>query len=780
MIVVGRLDGTLEFYDAKTGKVAAPPAPVLAYAEPRGVQRGVTNRLRLVGSNLFNLAELRTSNSNLTGRIIAGDSEKPNEAAAEIEAAADLQPGPYEIWVKGNVGESGKIKLHVDALPQVVETNGQTNVAIQLPANIWGALNPMGDSDEFDFEARAGDTIVLDLQAKGFGSKANAVLTLLDDSAKVIASNNDYDGIDPLLAHTFKEDGRYTVRVSELTLAGSDDHFYRLSLGQLPYVTGCFPLSVAVGKETEVSLIGFNLPENATVKVAPEKAGDTDLSLDVETFRTRKAFKVVASDLPENVEAEPNDKAAQATALTVPGAIGGRIWSMTAPVDTDFYRFEARKGEAWVIETQAARKGSPVDTRIDVLFADGKPIERVVLQGVRDSMINFRPINSEQSGARVDNWEEMELNQYLYLNGEVVRLFRMPQGPDSEMVFYTLGGKRRPYFDTTALAHALEEPCYIVEAHPPGAKLVETGLPSFSVFYSNDDDAARKAGTDSRLYFTAPKDASYLVRVMDTRSEQGERFAYRLVVRKPKPSFEVTLAPQNVSVAAGSGQQFTLTAERIDGFDGAITVDITDLPKGFTASTPLVIEAGHSEAKGTLNAALDASKPEGSNASMARVLARADIDGVSVTNEMKNFGAVKLGGQPKLFVMFEPYPADGVTNAPAPYELTIAPGQTIPAMLRIKRNGHEDLVTFTVENLPHGVIVDNIGLNGVLIPKGENQRDIFLSAQRWVPETDRWCYAIEGQAGKQTSVPLLLRVRKDGAKVASRPAVTSAVGGDKP
>jgi hypothetical protein len=77
-------------------------------------------------------------------------------------------------------------------------------------------------------------------------------------------------------------------------------------------------------------------------------------------------------------------------------------------------------------------------------------------------------------------------------------------------------------------------------------------------------------------------------------------------------------------------------------------------------------------------------------------------------------------------------------------------------MLRIKRNGHDDLVTFTVENLPHGVIVDNIGLNGVLIPKGENERDIFLSSQRWVPETDRWCYAIAGQAGKQTSVPVML------------------------
>jgi hypothetical protein len=345
-----------------------------------------------------------------------------------------------------------------------------------------------------------------------------------------------------------------------------------------------------------------------------------------------------------------------------------------------------------------------------------------------------------------------------------------------------LGGKRRPYFDTTAIAHALEESGYIVEAHPPGAKLTATGLPTFPVHYANDDDSQRKLGTDSRVYFTSPKDGSWLVRVTDTRSEHGARYAYRLLLREPKPGFKVTVTPQNPTIAAGSGQEFTLAAERIDGFEGEITVNVSDLPEGFTASAPIVIQAGHNEAKGTLNAALDARKAEGSNASMARIVATAMIDGKSVTNEVKSFGTLKLGNQPKLFVMFEPYVEEGKTNAATkPYELTIAPGQTISAMLRVKRNGHEDLVTFTVENLPHGVIVDNIGLNGVLIPKGEDHREIFLSAQRWVPETDRWCYAIEGQAGKQTSLPVMLRVRKAGPGMASRsPQPASAAGGGKP
>jgi hypothetical protein len=374
---------------------------------------------------------------------------------------------------------------------------------------------------------------------------------------------------------------------------------------------------------------------------------------------------------------------------------------------------------------------------------------------VRNSAITFRSISSDTADCRVENWEEMELNEYLYLNGEVVRLFRAPQGPDSGFLFYSLNGKRRSYFDTSATAHALDEPCYIVEAHKPGTKLVANGLPAFPVYYANDDDSDRKLGTDSRIHFTAPKDGAYLVRVSDTRGYFGDRFAYRLVVRETKPDFKATLNGANPTVNAGSGQSFSVSAERIDGFDGDIRVDITDLPAGFSVSTPLVIQAGHVEAKGTINAVPDASKP--TNA-ITKVTATAMIDGKTVKKDVNNLGTITLGDKPKLFVSLEPISA-------ATPELTIAPGQTISAMLKIQRNGHEDLVTFAVEDLPHGVIVDNIGLNGVLIPKGQNEREIFLTAAKWVPETDRLCYAIENQAGKQTSLPVMLRVRKAGSKV---------------
>jgi hypothetical protein len=99
-------------------------------------------------------------------------------------------------------------------------------------------------------------------------------------------------------------------------------------------------------------------------------------------------------------------------------------------------------------------------------------------------------------------------------------------------------------------------------------------------------------------------------------------------------------------------------------------------------------------------------------------------------------------------------------------EITIAPGTEVSAWLRVVRNGDTNLVDMDIENLPHGIIVSDIGLSGVQIIAGETERKIFFSCARWVPETDRLCHVIHrsGPAkageGKPTSSPVLIKVRK--------------------
>ncbi|MFM7100733.1 MAG: hypothetical protein ACKO3N_06150, partial [Verrucomicrobiota bacterium] len=119
-------------------------------------------------------------------------------------------------------------------------------------------------------------------------------------------------------------------------------------------------------------------------------------------------------------------------------------------------------------------------------------------------------------------------------------------------------------------------------------------------------------------------------------------------------------------------------------------------------------------------------------------------------------------GPPKLEVRLEP--AAGTER-----EVVLHPGGTARVRLGIVRHGFNGVVTFSVNNLPHGVIVDNLGLNGITFLADENEREIFLSAARWVDEMERPFHAVENAAGRQASEPLLLRIRRQVAEAGVGP-----------
>lgn len=763
-LFVGRADGSWQYYDTATGEISPPPRPELAAIEPRGIQRGVKSPLRLAGKHLLGASKVEFNTDKIVATITpAGDHPSASQATVEIEAAADVPRGPYELSLVTPGGASDKRTIYVDDIAQLVEPEPNDRIdqpsPIALPAGVWGAIAAPGDVDCVRFAAKAGETIVFELAANSLGSKLNGVLTLFDARGAVLASNNDYEGgADSLLAYTFVADGEYALAINDLTQTGSGDHFYRLSLGAFAYVTACHPLSIPAGVESQVQLVGYNLPAEAKATLPAATGGEANVPVDANLYRSNKPLRVVVGHLPEAHEIEPNDRPEVAMSVSAPVTVGGRIYKhgdgpalAQAPAggDVDLYRFESKAGQTWIIETDAARRGSPIDTKIEVLDATGKPVERVLLQAVRNSSLTFRGVNSQQpNDFRLENWEEMELNQLLYIGGEVGKLFRMPQGPDSGFVLYSAGGGRIGYYDTSGSAHALNDACYIVEPHPPGTPLVSNGLPIFSIAYANDDDGLRKLGRDSRLTFIAPADGAYLARVSDVRSAGGDRYAYRLTIRQPQPDFNVSIGGTNPVVRAGGARSISVAAERIDGFDGDITVEFSGLPPGFAVSSPVVIPAGHLTADAAIYAAPDAPKPTAENAKTSQVAATAIVNGSPAVKPVNNLGEIKLAPKGNLTVRLEPA------------EITIAPGSSVAATLKIERDKFDNRVSFNVENLPHGVIVDNIGLNGVLIPEGQTQRQIFLTARSWVPETTRQIHAVATDAGGDASPPVVLHVRK--------------------
>ena len=220
----------------------------------------------------------------------------------------------------------------------------------------------------------------------------------------------------------------------------------------------------------------------------------------------------------------------------------------------------------------------------------------------------------------------------------------------------------------------------MVQPHPPGAELVPNGLPVFPLYFENDDESHRELGKDSKLTFTAPADGRYIARIRDVRGLEGADFRYTLTIRPSRPDFQVVLTPPKPPIQPGGAQEFVLKAKRIDGFDGPIRVDLDGLPPGFSATTPMVIEAGQIEALGVVSAGVDAKPPSPDHAKAAKVSASAVIDGRERSHPVDGLGALKLADKPQLSLTIQP--AEGgarpLSDSPdGPLEFEIHPGQTI-------------------------------------------------------------------------------------------------------
>src|SRR4029077_15369528 len=127
---------------------------------------------------------------------------------------------------------------------------------------------------------------------------------------------------------------------------------------------------------------------------------------------------------------------------------------LATPGAENRYRFQARKGEEFVIEVNARRLGSDLDSFLEVLDAKGSPIERAVVRPVWQTSITLRDHDSAGRGIRIQAWNSLQVGDYVMIGGEIIRLEALPLSPDNDTVFEAFGGQRLAFFDTTTEAHA--------------------------------------------------------------------------------------------------------------------------------------------------------------------------------------------------------------------------------------------------------------------------------------------------------------------------------------
>jgi hypothetical protein len=123
--------------------------------------------------------------------------------------------------------------------------------------------------DRYRFEAGKGQKLVISAAARDLMPYlADAVpgwfqasLSVYDWQGKEVAFADHYRfHPDPVLFFEVLRDGEYILQIRDSIYRGREDFVYRLTAGEVPFVTGIFPLGGPAGAPTIVQVTGWNLP----------------------------------------------------------------------------------------------------------------------------------------------------------------------------------------------------------------------------------------------------------------------------------------------------------------------------------------------------------------------------------------------------------------------------------------------------------------------------------------------------------------------------------------
>jgi hypothetical protein len=369
--------------------------PVAAYIFPAGAQRGSNVNVRVGGLFLHKKCGFeilgpgvkaadslqRTRTVWFEGSLLplpdsqqAEDYPKDMAGRLEIAGTAPLGVRYWRLWT--SQGATPAKKFIVGDLPEIVEDEIEGDpvpVSVTLPVTINGRIFPREDVDIWTVPARKGQTIHCEAASARLGSPLDARLEVRDPQGRTVAEAVGRNGADPQLAFAAVMDGDYQVRIHDVRFLGGQAFVYRLTLTADPHVERFYPLGGRRGSTTKLEVGGQGLPRSRVQAAIPANAPSDYLHALVVGGKRSNDLLLDVDDLPEHLEAEPNDAADQAKPIPLPGVFNGRI---DKPGDVDCWSWSGRKGDTYQFELRAARLGSPVDGVLTIVDASGKELAR--------------------------------------------------------------------------------------------------------------------------------------------------------------------------------------------------------------------------------------------------------------------------------------------------------------------------------------------------------------------------------------------------------------------
>lgn len=232
-----------------------------------------------------------------------------------------------------------------------------------------------------------------------------------------------------------------------------------------------------------------------------------------------------------------------------------------------------------------------------------------------------------------------------------------------------------------------------------------------TVLQRNDD----ADGLDARIQFDAKKEAEYFVSIRDLTDRGGERFGYRLSIRKTenRADFAVRMTGARYRVFRGGSVPVRCEIDRKNGFDGLVRVSAQGLPAGVSAS-PLVF---------------------GSGANFAWLVLTASADAEPGYRPLKLQASSAASGEPVLRDAQAPEQAWITVLPNAPFVIDAAPGSLVAEQNTkatvdvsvVRRAGFSGEVKISAEELP-GIKVSTLTLSPGQ-PRGKLELEVKYDAE---------------------------------------------------
>ncbi|HEY5621780.1 MAG TPA: hypothetical protein VIR77_04185, partial [Pontiella sp.] len=296
----------------------------------------------------------------IRARVIIDSAASTGDRELRIDTPAGLS-NPISFQV-GSLAETGEVEPNDDHMTPELET-------VDLPVVMNGQILP-GDIDHFRFKAVKGDSLVVNVGARrlipyladAVPGWFQAVVALYDEDGNEVAYQDDYKfNPDPVLFFDVPQSGIYTLSIRDSIYRGREDFIYRIAVGELPFITGIFPLGAQMGSTVDIALSGRNLPKSRLSGQLPESGtGLRQISVEKDGFRSNEMpFSI--GQMEEVFETEPNDSTDEAQAVGHPLVVNGRIQQ---PGDVDVFSFYGQKGDSVFIEVNARTLNSPLDSMV--------------------------------------------------------------------------------------------------------------------------------------------------------------------------------------------------------------------------------------------------------------------------------------------------------------------------------------------------------------------------------------------------------------------------------